>query len=74
MEKLLTADDVAGILRVGKRTAYSYMTKMHHLERPLRVTEDSLRNWINEKAVCPETGRKMKAKRPLLNDWKIERM
>ena len=46
MERLLTVDDVARTLSISRRTAYTYMAKMDHLMRPLRVTEGSLRAWI----------------------------
>lgn len=54
VEKLLTAEDVAGIMRVGKRTAYAYMRQMIHMEKPMRVTEAALRAWIAGRSVAPE--------------------
>lgn len=53
MERLLTADNVAEILQVSKRSAYSYMRDMPHLDRPLRVSETSLREWINARTMAP---------------------
>jgi len=53
MDKLLTPDDVAAILQVSRRTAYTYIGQMIHLERPLRVSESSLRAWIIERTAGP---------------------
>ena len=71
MEKLLTPDDVASILSVSKRTAYDLMKGMQRIEKPLRVTEASLREWINQRAVAP--GAKPKFQRPMIGNWKVER-
>lgn len=60
MENLLTVDDVAGIMRVSKRTAYTYMRQMIHTETPLRVTEASLREWIEGRIVDPEEKKRRK--------------
>ena len=46
MDRLLTVDDVAQVLSVSRRTAYTYMADMIHLSRPLRVAESSLREWM----------------------------
>lgn len=69
MEKLLTPSDVAGILQVSKRKAYDLMKGMARIERPLRVTEASLREWLADKAVTP--GEKPKYKRS--KNWIVER-
>lgn len=72
MIALLSPADVAETLKVSKRTAYKLMQEMAHIERPMRVTEASLTEWINQRAVEP--GRKRRsAKRPLVTEWKIER-
>ena len=39
MDKLLTADDVAEVLQVSRRTAYKIMHEMPHMESPFRVAE-----------------------------------
>ena len=69
MEKLLTPSDVAGILQVSKRKAYDLMKGMARIEKPLRVTEGSLREWIANRAVTP--GNKPKYK--LSKNWIVER-
>lgn len=53
MERLLTVDDVAAALRVCRRTAYTYMGQMIHLDKPRRVSEYSLREWIRERTAGP---------------------
>ena len=58
MDKLLTVDDVAEILQVSRRTAYTYMGKMLHLNQPLRVSESALRAWIAGRTVDPEQEKK----------------
>ena len=55
MDKLLTPDDVAGILQVSRRTAYTIMHQMPHLEKPFRVSESGLRAWLYERTRQPET-------------------
>ena len=53
VEKLLKVDDVAAILQVSRRTAYDYMAQMIHLEKPLRVTEAALREWLTARTAPP---------------------
>lgn len=53
MEKLLTPDDVAEVLQVSRRTAYTYMHQMRHLENPLRVTREALQAFLSAKTVDP---------------------
>jgi hypothetical protein len=62
MEKLLTPDEVAAILRVSRRTAYRIMHQMPHLETPFRVAETGLRAWVAGRTVSPATESKGKAK------------
>ena len=62
MDKLLTPDDVANILRVSRRTAYRIMHQMPHMETPFRVAETGLRAWIAWRTVAPATENKGKAK------------
>ena len=62
MEKLLTPDEVANILRVSRRTAYRIMHQIPHIETPFRVAEAGLRAWIAGRTVSPATESKGKAK------------
>ena len=81
MEKLLTPDEVANILRVSRRTAYRIMHQMPHIETPFRVAETWLMAWIAGRTVAPameNTGntkaRQRAAKIPLVGDvYKIPR-
>lgn len=81
MEKLLTPDEVANILRVSRRTAYRIMHQMPHLETPFRVAENGLRAWIAGRTVAPATeikgiakARQRAAKIPLVGEvYKIPR-
>lgn len=84
MEKLLTVDDVADALQVCRRTAYTYMEEMIHLDRPRRVSECSFREWMRGRTAGPEDSRaahgKGKKKTPvrglkmtLMEDFKIPR-
>ena len=81
MEKLLTPDDVAAILQVSRRTAYTIMHQMTHLERPFRVSEIGLRAWLYERTAQPEDrnqgktkARQRPVKMPMLgNDYHIPR-
>ena len=58
MEKMLTVDDVAETLQISRRSAYRYMAGMVHLEKPMRITEASLRAWIAQGTVDPEAPRR----------------
>ena len=62
MDKLLTPDEVAEILRVSRRTAYRIMHQMPHIQTPFRVAETGLRAWIAGRTVSPATESKGKAK------------
>lgn len=81
MEKLLSPDDVAAILQVSRRTAYTIMHQIPHLERPFRVSEAGLRAWLYERTAQPEDrgkgkgkARQRAVKMPLLgNDYHIPR-
>lgn len=81
MEKLLKVEEVAEVLQVSKKTAYGYMGQMIHMENPLRVSEGSLRAWINERTRAPEEkGRAGKAqtrsgstRMPMEKDWHFPR-
>jgi len=81
MDKLLTPDEVAEILRVSRRTAYRIMHQMPHIATPFRVAESGLRAWIAGRTVDPameNTGntkaRQRAAKIPLVGEvYKIPR-
>lgn len=80
MDKLLTPDEVAGILSVSRRTAYRIMHQMPHIETPFRVAETELRVWLGRKTVSSAMETKGKAKTrqraakiPLVNDYHIPR-
>lgn len=82
MPKLLTADDVAAIMQVTRRTAYTYMRKMPHTESPLRVAEDDLAAWIEGRTVAPTAAGKSRPApvipfqrrgRASADEWRIPR-
>ena len=81
MDKLLTPDEVAEVLRVSRRTAYRIMRQMPHLETPFRVAETGLRAWIAGRTVSPAMenkgntkARQRAAKIPLVGEvYKIPR-
>lgn len=86
MDKLLTPDDVAQALQVCRRTAYTYMGQMIHLDKPRRVSEYSLREWMRDRTAGPDEpkatngkGKKKAHQRPLKmalmgnEDWRILR-
>lgn len=45
MRNLLTAQDIAERYRCSEKTARRYMRQMEHMEKPLRVTEDAVKQW-----------------------------
>lgn len=62
MEKLLTLDEVAGILVVKKSTVYKWT---HHRLIPyrkigglVRFTEEDLQRWLRSKQVKPQSLRR----------------
>ena len=75
MEKLLTPDDVATILQVSKRTAYTIMHQMPHMERPCRVSELGLRSWIDKqtRTVGEPKKRRTEQRMPMMADFHIPR-
>jgi hypothetical protein len=80
IERLLAPDDVAAILQVSRRTAYTIMHQMPHLERPFRVSESGLRAWLYERTRQPEDkgkgkgkARQRAVKMPLVSDYHIPR-
>ena len=75
MDKLLTPDDVAGILHVSRRTAYTIMHQMPHLEKPFRVSEAGLRaRQPEDKDKGKQKARQRAVKMPLLgHDYHIPR-
>lgn len=54
MERLfMTADDVAEVLGVSKRTAYTYITQMEHIDRPRRATARGFQEWVRARTAAP---------------------
>lgn len=49
----MSPDQVAEIMSVSKRSAYTVMNRMPHMQQPLRVTERALREYIESKMVYP---------------------
>lgn len=63
MERLfMTADDVAEVLGVSKRTAYTYIAQMEHIDRPRRATARGFQAWIRARTVDPASNCKGKQK------------
>lgn len=81
-DRLLKAAQVAEILQVGVRTAYTIMHDMEHVERPFRVRESALERWILEHSAGPgrtladelkPTRGRNRQKTILPQDWHIPR-
>lgn len=53
MTEMLTADDVAGIMKLSRRSAYRIMREIPHTERPLRVTSHALSEWVDRRTIYP---------------------
>jgi hypothetical protein len=53
MERLLSPDAVAEIMSISRRSAYTLMHSIPHIEQPLRVSERALREYIEKKTVYP---------------------
>jgi hypothetical protein len=53
MERLLSPDAVAEIMSISRRSAYTIMNRIPHMEQPLRVSERALREYIEKKTVYP---------------------
>ena len=62
MDRMLTVDDVARVLQVSRRTAYTYMAQMIHMDSPRRVSEYGLSAWIRARTVDPAMQDKGKQK------------
>jgi predicted DNA-binding transcriptional regulator AlpA len=62
MDRMLTVDDVARVLSVSRRTAYTYMAQMIHMDSPRRVSEYGLSAWIRARTVDPASNCKGKQK------------
>ena len=83
IKRMYTPDDVAEILQVKRRTAYTYIQEMEHTENPLRVTEEALQAFIDGRTVAPREKPGTKAKAPVIridrrrraapDDWHIPR-
>lgn len=57
IEKMYSADDVAEIKQVSRRTAYNIMRQMPHMMRPFRVSEAGLRAYIASRTEAPREER-----------------
>ena len=53
MERLLSPDMVAEIMSISRRSAYTLMHSIPHIEQPLRVKEKELQRYIESKTVYP---------------------
>ena len=53
MEKLLSPPQVAEIMSISTRSAYTIMHRMPHIPQPLRVSERALRDYIDRQTVYP---------------------
>ena len=53
MERYLSAKQVAEILNCSDKTAYNVIHEMPFLERPLRVSERILKQYIEDHTVYP---------------------
>ena len=76
IDRLYTPEEVAEILQVSVRTAYKMMHQMPHMQRPFRVAESALWEWMQRKTMAPaETPRKRPKReiRPVCEDWHIPR-
>lgn len=51
MTKLLTVKDIAERYNCSEKTARRYIQRMDHMEKPLRVTEQAVEQWENERTV-----------------------
>lgn len=77
----MTADDVAEVLGVSKRTAYTYIAQMEHIDSPRRATARGFQAWIRARTVDPamqgkgkQKTRQRAAKMPLMGqDYHIPR-
>lgn len=49
----MSPDQVAEIMSISKRSAYTVMNRMPHMQQPLRVTERALREYIESRMVYP---------------------
>lgn len=81
-DRLLKAEQVAEILQVCVRTAYTIMHQMEHMERPFRVRESALENYIRDHSAGPGQNLKSAPKRKRYQtyqkqaaepDWRIPR-
>ena len=53
IDRLLSPEDVADIMSISKRSAYTVMHRIPHMDSPLRATERALREYIESKTVYP---------------------
>ena len=55
---MLSPEQVADVLSISKRSAYTKMAQMPHMECPLRVRERDLKEYIDSKMIYPVPVRK----------------
>lgn len=53
IDRLLSPEDVADIMSISKRSAYTVMHRIPHMDSPLRVTERALKDYIEGKMIYP---------------------
>lgn len=53
MEKYLSPAQVADALSISRRKAYDIMYQMPHLPSPVRVSEQVLKQWIEDHLMYP---------------------
>lgn len=58
---MLSPEQVADIMSISKRSAYTVMNRIPHMEQPLRVTERALREYIESRMVYPIQTRRRRA-------------
>ena len=63
MERLLSPEQVAEIMSISKRSAYTVMNRLPHMQQPLRVTERALREYIEQRTVYPMEYMKQRRRR-----------
>lgn len=54
MKKLLSVKDICERYGCTEKTARSYMRQMIHMEKPLRVTEETLEAWEANRTYMPQ--------------------
>ena len=57
MERFLSPAQIADVLSISKRQAYNIIYQLPHIERPLRLSEKALREWVERSTVYPKIKR-----------------